>query len=100
MRHNSQQERNSYGKIACYSCGIPMRVKPGENCKIPSCHSDREGIRTFITCKTCGEKFTNEKSYMFHRLSCDLIGPLQNQIHLRPNCYRLMTAWYYNHVQT
>jgi hypothetical protein len=24
----------------------------------------------------------------------------EEQIHLRPNCYRLMTAWYYNHVQT
>lgn len=68
MRHNSQQERKNYGKIACYSCGVPMRVKPGEKCKIPSCHSDREGIRTFITCKTCGEQFTNEKSYSLHIL--------------------------------
>ncbi|CAC5369775.1 KRAB [Mytilus coruscus] len=61
--------RGSYGKIQCYSCGEPMRLKAGENCSIPSSHDnlrEKVAIESIFTCKYCDVTFKDHDIYRLH----------------------------------
>ncbi|XP_071120074.1 zinc finger protein 43-like [Mytilus edulis] len=61
--------RGSYGKIQCYSCGEPMRLKAGENCSIPSAHDnlrEKVAIESIYKCKHCDAAYKDQAIYLLH----------------------------------